>query len=123
MRSLLQSSIRSLKSLLRVVACVLSVAMLLSLVIAKSHNFGAHFRTPEVRRTTMRHTTAAHSYDSSCERVAHSNIQPARFAPIHLQREIIPLENFALASEVPLPRLLSRLKLNPAGSGGLDPLL
>ena len=126
MRSLFQSSIRSLDGLLHLLACVVSIVMLVSFAIPKSHDFGNHFRSPGVRRTTARNIVLAHTYDGTCQRVAHGNVQPALFAPIHLDRQIIPLiplENLALAFQAPLPRLLCRLKLHSANSGLLDPPL
>ncbi len=39
----------------RLGACLLAVAMLLSFPALRSHSFMTHFRSPEVRRSVVRH--------------------------------------------------------------------
>jgi hypothetical protein len=117
------SSLNTLTGFLHVAACIVSIAMLLSFPATRVHNFGTHFRTPEVRRAIERHSSVAHSHDNALDRVAQSDLLPMFFTPTETASKIVPLGNFEAASEVPLPRLLNRLKLNPAGSGGQDPLL
>lgn len=107
---------------LQAVLCVLGVLLLLSLAVPKSHSFGTHFRTPEVRQSTVRHIFAAHTYDTTCEHVTHDNLQPAPLTPIAINHYIEPLQNLASAPEILLVRPLSRLKLYRADSSE-DPLL
>ncbi len=119
----LSSSLKSLSAFLRVAACIASVAMLLSFPATAVHNFGAHFRTPEVRRATERHTSVAHSDNDPHECVAQSGLLPTFFTPTATVSKIVPRDNFEPPSEVGLFRLLNRLKLNSSDSGGQDPLL
>jgi len=114
---------RSPYSTIRVVASLVIVAMLLLFPASRAHDIGTHFRNPEIRRSTARHTFVAHSLDNTREQLAQNNLQPVVFAPIVTDRQPASLENFDAVPQMPLARLLSRLKLNPAGSGGSDPLL
>jgi hypothetical protein len=123
MKRRLSSSFDSLTAFLYFAACALSTVMLLSLPAARAHNFGAHFRTPEVRRAVERHTSIAHSDCDAPARVAKSHPLARFFAPTETAGNIVLADNFESASDVLLPRLLNRLKLNPSGSNGEDPLL
>jgi len=116
-------SFDSLTASLRIVACIVSVVMLLLFPAAKAHSFGTHFRTPEVRRATERQTCVAHSDENTQERVGHSDPLPAFFTPIETVSKIVPRDNFESLPDISLSRLLNRLKLNSSGSGGQDPLL
>jgi hypothetical protein len=118
----ISSSFDSLTAFLHVAACIISVAMLLSLPATKAHHFGSHFRTPEVRRATERHTSVAHS-DNNTYEVARSDLLPTFFTPTTTDSKIVPRDGFESLSEVPISRLLNRRKLNPSASGGQDPLL
>ncbi len=113
----------SIRVLLQAVACVVSMVMLLSFPAAKAHAFGTHFRNPEVRRTIERHTSIAHPDQNLQKGVAPTDTLPRFFIPIETVNKIVPLGDFESIPEVPLPRLLNRLKLNPSGSSGQDPLL
>jgi hypothetical protein len=119
----ISSSLNSLTAFLQVAACIVSVAMLLLFPAAKVHNFGTHFRTPEVRRAIERHTFVAHSENNTHERVAQSVSLPAFFTPAESASKIVARDNFESPSEAPLTRLLKRRKLNSSGSGGQNPLL
>ena len=110
-------------SLMRLAAGLVVVVMLLLFPVTRAHDFGTHFRNPEVRRSIARHTFVAQSHDNIPERIAHTNLRPVVFTPIVTDRQIAPLENFDAIPHVTLARILKRLKLNPAGSGGTDPLL
>jgi hypothetical protein len=119
--------LRLLAPVLYSVACVLSIAMLLSFPAAKVHSFRAHFRTPETRRVTDRHTFVAVEGQGANERIIKNDSQngslPSFFTPIESITKIDCNCSFESPSEVPLLRLLNRLKLNPSGSSGSDPLL
>lgn len=108
---------------MRLAAGLVVVVMLLLFPITRACDLGTHFRNPEIRRSVARHTFVAHSPDKTPERIARNNLRPVVFAPIVTDRQITPAENFDAIPHVPLARMLNRLKLNPAGSGGLDPLL
>jgi hypothetical protein len=113
----------SLPAFLNIAACIVSVAMLLSFPATRFHNFPTHFRNPEVRRATERHTGVAPRTEKTPDAVAQSDLLPRFFAPVETAGKIVPADNFEAVSEVPLSRLLHRLKLNPCGSSGQDPLL
>jgi len=108
---------------LRISACVVSVVMLRLFPAAKPHSFGPHFRMPEVRRAMERHTSIATTDNNAQERVAQSSRLPSCFGPAEPKLKVIPRDHLDSAFEIPLTRLLNRLKLNPSGSSGQDPLL
>ena len=115
--------LESLTAYLHAAVCIISVAMLLSFPATKVHSFDAHFRTPEVRRAIERYTPVAHSAENSQKCVARPCQLPTFFTPSETDSRLVPLHDFELASEVPVSRLFNRLKLNPSGSNGQDPLL
>jgi len=108
-----------LKALFHAAACILSVAMLLSFPASKVHDFDAHFRTPEVRRSIERNTSVAFGHDNAKESVAHSHLLPTFFVPAQTDRPTTSRDT-EKPFEAPRFRILSRLKLS--GSGGQDPL-
>jgi hypothetical protein len=113
----------SLIRALRIVPCIVSIVMLLLFPVAKAHTFGPHFRTPEVRRAAERHTAVAYGENDTPQRVAQSNPLPRFLASPETGGKIFLSHNFDSTFEVPLSQLLHRLKLNPCGSSGPDPLL
>ena len=119
----LSCKLDSLTAFLHVAACIVSVAMLLLFPAFQTHSFGPHFRNPEVRRATKRHTSIAHSDNRAEERIAQSGLLTKSFAPAEPDIKIVPRDNFNSPPEVSLARLLNRLKLNPPGSDGQDPPL
>jgi len=122
MKRRVSSSFDSLTAFLHVAVCVVSVAMLLSFPASSVHNFGTHFRTPEVRRALERHTSVAQSEGTTDELVARTDLLPTFFTPAETVSKIVPLDNFEPPSEVALSSLLNRRKLGSRGSGGQDPL-
>ena len=106
----------------RAAACIVSVAMLLSFPASGVHHFGTHVRTPEVRRAIVRHSSVALDDENAHERVAQCDLLPVFFTPSETIGKITPRSDFE-SPPVVLSRLLSRLKLNPSGSSGQDPLL
>jgi hypothetical protein len=117
------SCLRSLTACLRVVVCAIVVGMLLFFPANKVHSFRNHFRSPEVRRAIERNTAVAHSAEKTHALVGQMEFLPTFFTPTETNSKVVALENFESAADVPLARLLNRLKLNPAGSSGQDPLL
>jgi hypothetical protein len=97
--------------------------MLLSFPVARAHNFGAHFRNPQVRRATERHSSIAHSDSGVPASITRGQLLPTFFAPIENRSRLVTRENLAPESHIPITRLLNRLKLNPSGSDGQVPLL
>ena len=96
--------------------------MLLAFPIRSAHQFSDHFRTPEVRRSIERHTPIAHPDSRSAERTPHQALLPALLIPTDDLGAIKPAAHFDLA-EIPISRLLLRLKLGSSRSSSQDPLL
>lgn len=114
--------LNSLTAFLHAAACIVSIAMLLSFPAVTVHNFATHFRAPEVRRTAERHTSVVNSdEDNTRERVAQRDLLPTFFVPT--EPKTVPGDNLKLPSQVPLSRLLNRLKLSCRASRGQDPFL
>ena len=114
------SGAKAIASFAHLAVCIVSIAMLLLIPATKVHHFGTHFRSPEVRRTAQRHTAIAHSDSSAPQRIAESTPLPAFFTPTETFSKTVALDS--VRHEIPLVRLLHRLKLNPSGSSGQDPL-
>jgi hypothetical protein len=113
---------RKAASLLSLAACVVSILMLLAFPIRSAHQFSDHFRTPEVRRSIERHTPIAHPDSRSAERTPHQALLPALLIPTDDLDALKPAAHFDFA-EIPISRLLLRLKLGSSRSGSQDPLL
>jgi len=99
------------------------LAMLVLFPMTSGHQFEAHVRTPEARRSIERHVFVAHSYDSTSERVARVAAQPTAPAPTVKADIDRPLEPVEEISQIPLTLLLPRLKVASASSRNPDPLL
>ena len=111
-------------SLLNLAACVVSVLMLLTFPVRQAHQFAPHFRTPQVRRSVERHTPISQPEAGPVERHAHQAVVPMLFTPADDAGYVAkPFAHFEIPSQVPIARLLSRLKLGSSRSGGQDPLL
>jgi hypothetical protein len=96
--------------------------MLLSFPTARTHHFGQHFGTTEIRQNIVRHTFVA-GPEAGEEKIAQIDAQPAIPMPVTI--EIVAKSFFAPAtvSNLPTFRVLQHLKLGPSRSGASDPLL
>ena len=110
-------------TLFNLAACVVSVLMLLAFPIRQADQFTNHFRTPEVRRSIERHTPIAQPESGPAERIAHQAVMPSVVMPVETGNVVDPVAKVDLSFQVPLSRLLLRLKLGSSRSGGQDPLL
>lgn len=99
--------------------CVMRVLMVLVFSIRPVCQSAAHFLTPEVRRST----SIAQPEPAPTERIAHQALLPAPLGSVDAGDAIEAVANFELPSQVPLSRLVLRLKLGSSRSGGPDPLL
>ncbi len=115
-------SARTFTTICRAALCVVGVAMLVSFPANNVRRFDDHFRAPEVRRSIERHTFFAQPELTGAEQIAHAEVAPTVLIPVTRPDFSKPLANFRIVSEIPLTRLLLRLKLGPARSGGSDPL-
>jgi len=118
------TTVKRLTAFLYLTVCGLSVAMLLLFPSAKVHNFGTHFRTPEVRRTTQSHSFVTQSDETTAhERLDDSTPLPEFFTPVDAVQNPLASDGREVTGEVPLVRLLHRMKLDSSGSGAQAPLL
>jgi hypothetical protein len=123
LRNLLTSGSRSIATLLRVAACVVSVAMLLSFPLTRAHSFGQHFGTTQIRHSIVRHTFVAGPETGGVEKIAHIDLQAAIPSPVTIECVAKCLSPLAIFAHVPTFRILRHLKLGPSRSGASDPLL
>lgn len=119
----LKSSRGAIAASLRVAACIVSVAMLLSFPITRAHSFGQHFGTTEIRHNIVRHTFVAGPEAGGVEKIAHVDAQPAIPVPLTIENVAKCLFLRTIVSDVPTFRILQHLKLGPSRSGASDPLL
>ena len=116
-------AVRSWTVLAHVAACVASLAVLLLFPAARVHSFSIHFRAPEVCRSAQRHLPIAQTEADSIKCVAQTAPLPvfsARTETVHVSSTSLPQE---FVVEIPLVRLVNRMKLSPPGSGAQDPFL
>jgi len=123
LQNLLTSGTRAIATLLRVAACIVSVAMLLSFPVTRAHNFGQHFGTTEIRHNIVRHTFVAGPEAGGVEKIAHFDSLSAIPGPATIENTTARFSTHAIVSEVPTYRILQHLKLGPSRSGPSDPLI
>ena len=123
LRNLLKTTGRTISASLQAVACILSVAMLLSFPVARVHNFGQHFGTTEIRQNIVRHTFVAGPETGGVERMTHNDALAAIPTPVIVENVAKCLFPLAIVSDVPIFRTLQHLKLGPSRSSASDPLL
>ena len=114
---------QSLATVFRVSICAIGVAMLISFPTARAQHFRQHFGSTEVRQSIVRHTFVAGPETGGVEDVTYADAQPATaLLPTILQlaNRFRPSE---VVADVPMFRILQRLKLGPTRSGASDPLL
>lgn len=104
-----------------IAACAIGLMMLLSVPIQRPHRFTDHFRGPEVRRSIERHTKIAPP-ESGPENRIQFDVLRRLAAPVDDEAEIKALPDFDPVPQVPLTRLLLRLKLASSRAGAQDPL-
>ena len=105
---------------MKMASCIIVALILVVLPLARSHRAGVHFRTHEARRSVERHTFLEQSKVYEIERVHPATL---RFAFVALEDAPRPLQGFVRTPQLPITRLLLRLKLGLSSSGSPDPLL
>jgi hypothetical protein len=124
MRMRLTAMMRTTAAIIRAIACIASVAMLLTFPIIKPHSFADHFRTPEVRRSIVRHTQVAEVENATVRTVERFGIQPSAVPLLFDCKTKHPdISNVELALEAIPTRLFLRLKLGASPAGGEDPFI
>lgn len=109
-----------LAHVLNLLACAVSLLMLLAFPLRSAHQYTNHYRAPEIRRAIERNTPIAHPEAETAECIAHQAVLPRLLAPTHTGEVAEPVSNIEFFSQVPLSRLLLRLKLGSSRSGGQD---
>jgi hypothetical protein len=123
LRNLLTASSRLITTSLRVAACIVSVAMLLSFPLTRAHSFSQHFGTTQIRHSIVRHTFVAGPETSGVEKIVHFDAQPSIPEPVVIASATTRLFPLPLLSTAPTFRILQHFKLGPSRSGATDPLL
>jgi hypothetical protein len=103
--------------------CAVTLLMMLTFPISQGHQLTSHFRVPDVCRSTERRTPIAPPEAETAERIAHQAALPALPIPIIINEVVEPTANIELPPQVPLSRLLLRLKIGSSRSSSQDPLL
>ena len=117
------SRFNSLSVFLKVATCLFFIAKLLFFPSLSVHDFTGHLGAPNALRIAVGHNPVVRSDVDGRESVTRSLRLPTFSSSIETAGKIVPSRNFDSIPKVPLIRRLSRLKLNPSGSGGQDPLL
>jgi len=123
LRNLTTLGVRSITTSIRVAACILSVAMLLSFPLTRAHSFGQHFGTTEIRHNIVRHTFVAEPETSGVEEISHVDALPVIPATVIVENLAVRLSPDTVASELPTFRIVHHFKLGPSRSGASDPLI
>jgi hypothetical protein len=111
-------------AIIRAVACLASAAMLLTFPMSTPHSFTDHFRTPEVRRSIVRHTAVAAVEDATDRAIVRIGIEPnALSLPVDFKTKFAAINNVELALQASPTHLFLRLKLRASPAGGEDPLI
>jgi hypothetical protein len=108
--------------------CFLSLLVLIMSPIQRAHQFGAHYRTSEIRRDFGRHAYVAHSESNPSSNIVPDGTRPP--FPAWIKPVVVTLDQKRSAIRsadqaeviVPLSCLLVRLKLGSPSSGNQDPL-
>jgi len=110
--------------MLRLVICLFSLMMLVTLPLQKAHQLRIHYRTTQIRRSFERHANLAEAEAGPSDEVGHEAAKPSRFAWV--TPEPVPAIQIYRANPGaiprPNPRMFLRLKLGPP-SGSQDPLV
>ena len=124
MRTSLTAMMKTAAAIIRALACIASVAMLLTFPTIKSHSFADHFRTPEVRRSIVRHTSIAAVEDATVKSIVRIGIAPTALPLLlDLKNKFATIRNVELALQSSPTHLFLRLKLGASPAGGEDPFI
>jgi hypothetical protein len=115
---------KTAEAIIRAVACIASVAMLLTFPTIKAHSFTDHYRTPEVRRSIVRYTQVAEVENGTVKTVERLGIQPSAVPLLFDCKTKFPnISDVELTLQALPTRLFLRLKLGASPAGGEDPLI
>ena len=106
----------------RMLAATLALVMFVCLPFERAHSFTNHLRPPVTRRAAQRHTSIAQPDTSPAEQVIKCPLLPTPFIAMAITAPTLPLLDSESRPDLPLPRLLRRLKLGIARASSPDPL-
>ena len=111
-------------AIIRTGLCLVGMLTLVTFVTLQGHQFTDHFRAPEVRRSTERHTVLIESRNDASDKITVAQ-RLSRVPVVDAKSVTRPLGQFdsSFVPTLPITRLLVRLKLGPSRSGGQDPLI
>jgi hypothetical protein len=119
----LQLRVRGISAILRLMACLASVVMLVTLSAPRGHQVADHFRFPEIRRAVEQHTFVDKSKIDAYESISANYVRPSSLFQIDTDLGVKPSRDLTPVPTVPISRLLLRIKLGPSRSSTPDPLL
>ena len=98
--------------------------MLLTFPTIKSHNFTDHLRTPEVRRSIVRHTQVTEVENATVKTLVRIGIEPNELPLlVDFEAKFASISNVESALQALPTRLFLRLKLGASPAGGEDPFI
>jgi hypothetical protein len=105
-------------------ASSLGLIMLVAFPLVRAHDFNAHFRFNEARRSTIRHTSIETTKsETPVDQIPQIHGPANPVLPVELKLNTVPQPDVTWVSSVPISRLLLRLKLGVSRTGPADPLL
>jgi len=116
------NSMRTVRAFISTAACLVGIAMLLTLPAPLNHRFRSHYRTPQVRRTIERHTFVAQPETNAASHIGRAVIRadvvmPALRTQALRQRPVYTY----FTSRKSLPCLFHRFKLGSSTTSSSDP--
>jgi hypothetical protein len=124
MQTPLTAMMKTVAAVIHTIACIASVAMLLMFPAVKPHSFTDHFRTPEVRRSIVRHTQVTEVENATVKTLVRIGIEPNELPLlVDFEAKFAPISNVELAVQALPTRLFLRLKLGASPAGGDDPFI
>jgi hypothetical protein len=111
----------SFSRIVMVLACFSSLLILFTVPIERVHHFAVHFRTGEARRAAERHTALASDDAPPADPRPHrGTLSAVTITPVLCAAT--RADAYAATTEVPIARLLSRLKLGSRSDSDSDSL-
>jgi hypothetical protein len=123
MQGILHTVLRQISNIARVTFCVSVALMLVMLPVPRVHQAADHFRSPEIRRSIERNVFLERTKNDFSERISTNYLEPTSLLRTETEDSVKLIVGFAPTPQVPITRLLLRLKLGSSVSGTPDPLL
>lgn len=110
---------------IRLALGLLSLVMLATLPVQRAHQFEAHYRPTQIRRTLERHAEVTHSDASVADKAAHEAPLLSFLTLVALDAAARPIIRVDRSDQFPNPQRTPHLhlKLGASASDGQDPLI